>query len=580
MKKFLLILVIFIGASVTLKAQTIINSINFSGNEIFSSSDLMSSISSKKNGTFSKLIFEADLKSIRGKYRSAGYLLASITDYSIKYSSDSATVNLDINIYEGLQVKIGLINFTGNKFYSTSQIREIFETKNGQILDDNRLSNDITTLLRAYETNSIPFSKAVINNISIYYVNKEPFLRIDIEIIEGTKIKIDEIKITGNESTNENVITRELRLRPDRTITRELMESYKSRLEKLNIFEKVEEPKIYTTKNTKKTGLLIEVKEGNTNTFDGVVGYIPPVTDNEKGYFTGLVNVSFRNIFGTGRRLDARWQQEVRSTQELEFRYTEPYIFSLPLNINMGFMQRLQDSTYTKRNLDVKAEILISDKFSGSVLGGYERVIPSTDSNAVAIVSDSRIYYTGAEVRYDSRDYVYNPSRGILFNISYTYGDKKIFAGAGSNYSIQKLNTKLDLYVSFFKRQSLLFSVSALQVTTGRLEDADYIRVGGNSNIRGYREEQFYATKLAYGNFEFRYSFARRSYLYLLFDAGYYFKGSDVILNSPEQKGFLFGYGVGLQMETGIGILGVNYALGKGDSFLDGKIHFGFINNF
>lgn len=580
MKKFLLILVIFIGASVTLKAQTIINSINFSGNEIFSSSDLMSSISSKKNGTFSKLIFEADLKAIRGKYRSAGYLLASITDYSIKYSSDSATVNLDINIYEGHQVKIGLINFTGNKFYSTSQIREIFETKNGQILDDNRLSNDITTLLRAYESNSIPFSKAVINNISIYYVNKEPFLRIDIEIIEGTKIKIDEIKIIGNESTNENVITRELRLRPDRTITRELMESYKSRLEKLNIFEKVEEPKIYTTKNTKKTGLLIEVKEGNTNTFDGVVGYIPPVTDNEKGYFTGLVNVSFRNLFGTGRRLDARWQQEVRSTQELEFRYTEPYIFSLPININMGFMQRLQDSTYTKRNLDVKAEILISDKFSGSVLGGYERVIPSTDSNVVAIVSDSRIYYTGAEVRYDSRDYVYNPSRGILFNISYTYGDKKIFVGEGSNYSIQKLNTKLDLYVSFFKRQSILFSVSALQVTTGRLEDADYIRVGGNANIRGYREEQFYATKLAYGNFEFRYSIARRSYLYLLFDAGYYFKGSDVILNSPEQKDFLFGYGVGLQMETGIGIIGINYALGKGDTFLDGKIHFGFINNF
>lgn len=580
MKKFLLIFVIFIGASVTLKAQTIINSINFSGNEIFSSSDLMSSISSKKNGTFSKIIFEADLKAIRGKYRSAGYLLAYITNYSIKYSSDSATVNLDINIYEGHQVKIGLINFTGNKFFPSSQILEIFETKSGQILDDNRLSNDITTLLRAYESNSIPFSKAVINNISIYYVNKEPFLRIDIEIIEGTKIKIDEIKIIGNESTNENVITRELRLRPDRTITRELMESYKSRLEKLNIFEKVEEPKIYTTKNTKKTGLLIEVKEGNTNTFDGVVGYIPPVTDNEKGYFTGLVNVSFRNLFGTGRRLDARWQQEVRSTQELEFRYTEPYIFSLPININMGFMQRLQDSTYTKRNLDVKAEILISDKFSGSVLGGYERVIPSTDSNVVAIVSDSRIYYTGAEVRYDSRDYVYNPSRGILFNISYTYGDKKIFVGEGSNYSIQKLNTKLDLYVSFFKRQSILFSVSALQVTTGRLEDADYIRVGGNANIRGYREEQFYATKLAYGNFEFRYSIARRSYLYLLFDAGYYFKGSDVILSSPEQKDFLFGYGVGLQIETGIGIIGINYALGKGDTFLDGKIHFGFINNF
>jgi hypothetical protein len=33
-------------------------------------------------------------------------------------------------------------------------------------------------------------------------------------------------------------------------------------------------------------------------------------------------------------------------------------------------------------------------------------------------------------------------------------------------------------------------------------------------------------------------------------------------------------------METGLGVIGVNYALGKGDGFLDGKINFGIINEF
>jgi outer membrane protein insertion porin family len=40
------------------------------------------------------------------------------------------------------------------------------------------------------------------------------------------------------------------------------------------------------------------------------------------------------------------------------------------------------------------------------------------------------------------------------------------------------------------------------------------------------------------------------------------------------------GYGFGIKIETGIGVLGVSFALAKGDSFSDGKIHFGIVNEF
>jgi hypothetical protein len=33
-------------------------------------------------------------------------------------------------------------------------------------------------------------------------------------------------------------------------------------------------------------------------------------------------------------------------------------------------------------------------------------------------------------------------------------------------------------------------------------------------------------------------------------------------------------------METALGIIGVNYGLGKGDGLTDGVIHFGIINDF
>ena len=42
-----------------------------------------------------------------------------------------------------------------------------------------------------------------------------------------------------------------------------------------------------TVNEKNESGLLVQVKEGNTNTFDGIIGYVPPANDEEKGYFMG-----------------------------------------------------------------------------------------------------------------------------------------------------------------------------------------------------------------------------------------------------------------------------------------------------
>jgi hypothetical protein len=42
-----------------------------------------------------------------------------------------------------------------------------------------------------------------------------------------------------------------------------------------------------------------------------------------------------------------------------------------------------------------------------------------------------------------------------------------------------------------------------------------------------------------------------------------------------KTEDFLYGFGLGLNLETALGVLRVSYALGEGDTFSDGKIHFG-----
>ncbi len=463
----------------------------------------------------------------------------------------------------------------------------MLETRVGSVLNDNTLNNDIAELLRLYEQRGLPFANIIIKDVELYKDAEIEKIKISIEIVENSRIEIDQVKIRGNDETNENVIRREIKLPKDKTINIEFLANLKRRLERLNIFETVEDPKIYSLKNQDKSGLLIEVKEGNTNTFDGILGYTPPENENENGYLTGLVNVSFRNLFGTGRKVEAKYQAEVKSTQELSFNYSEPYVLNYPVYLNLGFLQRIQDTTYTRRKIDLKADVLFSDNFTISGVAGYERIIPSDSSRTVFRIADSQTFLSGLELRYDSRDNIYVPSKGFLYTTAYTFGNKQVFniqdlqgLGYQENFDVQRYSMTLDFYLSFLRRQTLLLRGFAGEVRSDKLEDSDFFRIGGNRNIRGYREEQFLASRLAYGNIEPRYSLSRRSFAFAFYDFGFYFKPEDVANHIAEQQGFLFGYGFGIRLETQLGIIGVSYGLGKGDGFLDGKITFGLINNF
>ena len=59
-------------------------------------------------------------------------------------------------------------------------------------------------------------------------------------------------------------------------------------------------------------------------------------------------------------------------------------------------------------------------------------------------------------------------------------------------------------------------------------------------------------------------------------DWGYYSEKNKTSLKEE----FLIGYGIGIRFDTPLGILGIDYGLGKGDTFSTAKVHFGIINTF
>jgi outer membrane protein insertion porin family len=394
------------------------------------------------------------------------------------------------------------------------------------------------------------------------------------------------MEVNGNESTRDYVVIRELRIEPSEQYSQDKIEELPKRLNRLRFFEPVTTPQYYMDSDENGV-LLITVKERQTNNFDGIIGYIPPSNENESGYITGLVNVSLRNLFGTGRAAAFRWRKIDRNSQELELRYLEPWLFSFPLNLNVDFYQRQQDTIYVQRTISGGLEYLATEIVSAAVFVTSESTIPTLSEEPVFTVYNSTALTTGVNLTIDTSDDPFAPTNGIFFSNSYMFSKKNINGPPEfitpeieTEINLQRFEATLALFYELFRRQVIAFDINGRELRGPFFEESDLYRLGGTNSLRGYREDQFLGNRIYWSNLEYRFFLSRRTFAFLFFDTGYFLRNADEERNIIEQEEFKIGYGLGINLETAIGVLGVSFALAKGESFSDGLIHFGIINEF
>ena len=583
--KFSLAIILFISSFISaqkLSSFEVNGNFNFEDSEYLKWSEL----------SINQPIYNGILDSVKSKIArnilKQGYYFIEFSNAELIVSEDSTRFEIVLDINEGDPVIINNVFIDG--IDTTTDIRVIrqFDYLKRQIFINQELESNIEKLLTGFENSGFPFAKIQIISVNVFRdsINDENLADIYLKIISGTENKIDRVEIRGNTSTKDYVIIRELRLESGESYVQNRIEEFPNRLNRLRFFEPVPIPQYFI--NSKNEGvLLVEVTEKNTNNFDGIIGYIPPGKNESSGYITGLVNISLRNLFGTGRAASIRWNKYNRDSQELDLKYLEPWFLSFPLNINLGLYQRVQDTTYVQRKFEGSLEYLATEDISASVLIASESVVPTVRAIPVFTVYNSSYITTGANLKIDTRDDPYSPTEGLLFINSYSFSRKTI--NGPSEYITSNLNTSVDLqrfsssfyfFYELFSRQIVAIGVNAREMRGSTFENSDLYKLGGTNSLRGYREEQFLGSRIFWSNLEYRALLTRRSYGFIFFDTGYYFRPEEIDKNIPKSEEFLYGFGLGLNLETALGVLRVSYALGEGDTFSDGKIHFGILNEF
>ncbi|MBN2088501.1 BamA/TamA family outer membrane protein [candidate division KSB1 bacterium] len=517
------------------------------------------------------------------EYRGQGFYFATIDSVTIQIDSIQQQANIKLFLQENTRLKIESLKIKGLLPEETRNWSRRFETQPGDNFNEDVLQEDIEAGLKLAENSGYPLTEVRIDSLML---SRDPAhtLKLILHIASGYLIKIDEITIQGNQITLEKVIQREIRIKNGEIYQQNQITKIPRRLLRLGFLKEVQTPQIYI-KEDGRSGLLITVQEGNANQFDGVVGYTPG-TITRKGYFTGLLNLSLGNLLGTGRKVSANWQKKDRQSQSLAFSYFEPWILGFPLHTSFQFNQLIQDTTYIQRNWIGEIQFPFSDNFYTFGRIGWQGVFPDSIGMLLFNIPPSRANNLTLGLAYDTRDDLVNPRKGLYFHTSVEIARKKNLANEilallekDEIHDLKRLGFDFSLFVPISGNQVLSSNLFGRQITSSEknIPIPEHFRLGGTRTLRGYREEQFRGTRIAWMNLEYRYLLGRRSRVFLFGDMGYFSRPDP---DEVKIEAYKVSYGFGLRLETRLGIMGVDYGLGEGSGLLEGLIHVGLINEF
>lgn len=579
---FILFLFTNVGLGQSKKPVTV-ESISFYGNKV-ADSQVLSWFGLKKGGPFSVESLPQHAEKLLLAYTSVGQPFTKIDSISY-FIKDQVTASVFVYIDEGKKATLGEIQLEGVNSQQAASILDRFDSRPGQNPETQKLGSDLDDALTQYNIRGYPFSRFELQSVSLDSAkDHSQSIGFTFNTITGPQLYINEIQIAGNELTKKNVILREIRINPGSIYSQKKVDQIRPRLIRTGFFEYVEEPQVFLAEKNK-GGLLIKLKEGNASKFDGVLGYNPG-TGEESGYFTGLLDISLGNLLGTGRSILAHWQKRDEKTQDLKFHYREPWVAGFPASVGFGFEQLIQDTTYIQRDIGFDLAMPLLENFTVHTRVAQTEISPDSLGSYLLLIPKSRSLYASIGISYDTRDDLINPLSGVYYQTSIQSGRKKnlgpddLILNLLLEKEVDNKNLSLDIeyYGQFIKRQVLALSLHGRQIQSNEefIPVPDQYRLGGARTLRGYREDQFRGSSIGWLNLEYRYILGRRSRAFVFTDAGYFNSTTKLGIN----EAYKVGYGFGFRLETGLGIMGVDYGLGKGDGMFNGKVHVGLINEF
>lgn len=323
-----------------------IRHIDFLGNGAIESAELRKKMETKENkwwrgGDFKPHVLEDDLAKLKALYGDEGYLDATVELDRQEEAKNGKTIDLYIRVNEGQRYSVGAITWSGNTVATNDEIKKYVDLKEGEPFSLGRVEAMQAGI------NSIYWEQGYIRSgITPQRSVRRQRIDLHLAIAESEPSSVNEIKISGNTKTFENVIRREFTVYPgDRFVLAKVRRSLRD-VVSLGYFEG--NPGIDTEPANEKgdVNLLISVKEKTTGNFKMGAGF------SQLNSLSGFFGVQENNLFGRGKNVSVDWEFG-RYRKNINCSYTEPNLLGTENSLTLTLYNWIQDAVrqqyYTDR---------------------------------------------------------------------------------------------------------------------------------------------------------------------------------------------------------------------------------------
>ena len=478
-----------------------IQKINIVGNTVYKEKKLLKLFKSTtptlfsfftKEDQYSRQKLTADIESLRSYYLNNGYINFDIDSTQVSITPDKKSVFITINITEGELFTISEVRLTGNFFIPEEDIFGLISVRGGDIFARRQLIQSNDAISKRLGNDGYAFANV---NAIPEINNEDNTVAITFFVDPGKRAYVRRIHFSGNTTTRDEILRREMRQQEGSWISMEKVERGKIRLQRLGFFEEVnvETPAVAGT--TDQVDVYYSVIERPSGSLSLGLGF------SQTGGFTLSTSVSQNNFLGSGKKIDFTFNNS-KINKRFGFGYTNPYYTIDGVSRTLSAFYQETDS------FDANVTAFDNTVWGGNVGFG----IPISEFNTFR--TSFRYEHTGVERTSDSGTQVadFITANGDNFDImrwnnslSFDTRNRRILPNKGSLHrfsaelAVPSFGNSLEFYKVSYKTQWLtsiyedyivaLKGSVAFADSYGGTDDLPFFEnfyAGGPKSVRGY----------------------------------------------------------------------------------------------
>ena len=378
-----------------------------------------------KNDQYSREKLSGDLEKLQSFYMDRGYADFNVDSTQVSISPDKRKMYVTANIKEGDIYNVTDVKLTGTLILKEDDLHKLLQVKSGDVFSRKKIEQSVDAITSA------------LSNIGYAFAEVQPIPAIDKEkrevginffINPGKRVYVRHVVFKGNQSTEDDVLRREMRQLEGAWYSQAAIDRSKIRLQRLGFFKTVtiDTPKVPGTDD--QVDLTVAVEEQNSGQFNFGLGY------SQVQGIIASIGVTQNNFFGTGDRVSVSAQQS-SYIKSYVLSYFEPYLTDD--GIGIGYDIKHTELDYGQQNIasylsstdafDMYLGIPISESDTINAQLGVSKTgiltINGTPQSIIDYIDNlgHRTFHTSdlqLSWSHDTRNRYWNPTRGSLQSVS------------------------------------------------------------------------------------------------------------------------------------------------------------------